>query len=507
LTSAAPILQLDAAVKTYPPNVRALRGVTLGIRAGEVTALLGANGAGKSTLARILTGVEQPTSGSLLIDGKPVRLTRPSDANRMGIAAVHQELPLLPNLTAVENISLGQTSQRFLSIWTPTIARRRYIELARGIPNAPPPDVLVGTLSIAQRQKVAFVRALSTEPRALIVDEGTSSLSIEERKEMQAMLRRLALERQLAVIYITHFIADALAGSDRILVLKDGELALDSPASQTRYADVLQVLGGAAGNVKSQSDTEASVVVRPGESARLDVDGLACDGVGAMSFAVNAGECVGLYGPPGCGANEALRAIAGFVSHRGSLRWNGEELAGLATPERVRRKVVYCNGDRAKNLMLRWTVGRNINLLYLFRQPLLALAARRSALTRAREVVRDFGIKGSAEELIRNLSGGNQQKVAVARAVSVGTPMLLIGDDLTRGVDIVGRSHIHILLREAVAKSAAILLYSTDPEELVALCDRVLVLRDGTIIQELQRPGIAVEALEGEVQRGRHAVA
>jgi len=501
----APILQFDAVVKTYPPNIRALRGVTLGIRAGEVTALLGANGAGKSTLARIVTGVEQPTSGSLLIDGKPVRLWRPSDANRMGIAAVHQELPLLPNLTAVENTTLGQTSQRFFAIWTATAARRRYIELARGIPNAPPPDVLVGTLSVAQRQKVAFIRALSTSPRALVVDEGTSSLSIEERQEMQAVLHRLAAERRLAVIYITHFIADALAGSDRIVALRDGALMLDKPSSQTRYADVLEILGGGPRNVGQHARPEAMMTAQPAAGARLDVEGLNCEGVAAMSFSVNAGECVGLYGPPGCGANETLRAIAGLAPHQGSLRWNGAELQGMATPKRVRRNVVYCNGDRAKNLVLQWTVGRNIGLLYLFRQPLLALAARRSAQARARAIVRDFGVVGNADEPIRNLSGGNQQKVAVARAVSVGTPMLLIGDDPTRGVDIVGRSHIHALVREATAKGAAILLYSTDPEELVTLCDRVLVLRDGTIIQQLQRPNVSVSALEGEVQGGRHA--
>ena len=503
--TAPAILQFAAVSKTYPPNVRALRSVTLSIRAGEVTALLGANGAGKSTLARIMTGVEQPTAGVLSIDGKAVHLARPGDAIRLGIAAVHQELPLLPNLTAVENISLGQTSQKFFEIWTATSARKAYVELAQGIPSPPPPNALVGTLSVAQRQKVAFIRALSTAPRALIVDEGTSSLSNEERQEMQDVLRRLAHDRHLAVIYITHFIADALTGADRILALRDGELALDRPASETKHADVLAVLGGTSGGASPRiARPEGAATAKPSASVRLDVQGLACAGVERISFAVEAGECVGLYGPPGCGATEALRAIAGLTPHRGRLEWNGTDLSRLTTPARVRRNVVYCNGDRAKNLMLSWTVGRNIGLLTLFQQPLLALAARRSAIERARTIVRDFGVKGSADEPIRNLSGGNQQKVAVARAVSLGTTMLLIGDDLTRGVDVVGRSHIHTLIREAAERGAAILLYSTDPEELVALCDRVLVLRNGEVVQELRRPDISVPVLEGEVQRQRH---
>jgi ribose transport system ATP-binding protein len=435
-----------------------------------------------------------------LVDGAPVRLSRPSVANALGISAVHQELPLLPNLTAVENISLGQTSQRFFGVWTATEARRRYVELAKEIPNPPGPETLVGALTVAERQKVAFIRALSTKPRVLIVDEGTSSLSIDERQEMQAVLRGLAHDRQIAVIYITHFIADALAGADRILVMRDGELAFDRPVSETKHADVLAILGG---DLRRESRPPSATPA--GSAAELEVEGLDCAGAHGLSFTMRAGECLGLYGPPGCGATEALRAIAGLEPHTGSLVWNGAAFGDAGAPERVRRNVVYCNGDRAKNLILSWTVGRNIGLLYLFRQPLLALAPRRSAMARARAIVRDFGVKGAADEPIRNLSGGNQQKVAVARAVSIGARMLLIGDDLTRGVDVVGRSHIHDLLRQALGKGAAILIYSSDPEELVALCDRVLVLRDGAIVQQLRRPDITAPNLEGEVQKRRRA--
>lgn len=501
----SPLLRIRDVHKTYPPNVRALRAVSLDIMAGEVTALLGANGAGKSTLARILTGVERPTSGALYLDGAPIALSDAEVARRHGIAAVYQELPLLPNLSAAENVTLGHTGRAFLSLWSPRPARRIYRDTARAIPNAPGPDVLVGGLSVAQRQKVAFIRALSMDPRLLIVDEGTSSLTFEERREMQGLLRRLAVQKRIAVIYITHFIEDALSGADRIVALRDGGLAFDRPAADTRHSEVLAVLGGSQ-VLPPPAVSAAATQIPPAAADRdLHVEQLLCDGVDRLSFNAASGECLGLYGPPGCGATEALRAIAGLGRHGGRIVWRGESLPGTSAA-RVARHVVYCNGDRARNLILPWTVGRNIDLLYLFRHPLLAIPSRRAARDRAHAVVAAFAIKGSPEEPIRNLSGGNQQRVAVARALSLGTPLLLLGDDLTRGVDIVGRGHIHALLRSASQRGATVVIYSTDPEELTQICDRVLVLQEGRVVGELGRPGITVPALEGAIQRRRHAV-
>jgi ABC-type sugar transport system ATPase subunit len=503
------ILEVQDLVKTYPPSVSALKGITLSIRSNEVTALLGANGAGKSTLARILTGVEQQTSGNLYLDGKAVHFPNPQAAIHLGIAAVHQELPLLPNLTAAENITLGHTAEGLFDVWRATPVRQLYLELANEIPDPPSPNALVGHLTVAQRQKVAFIRALAMKPRVLIVDEGTSSLSLEERREMQDLLRVLAHRREIAVIYITHFIEDALTCADRIVALRDGMLALDRSASETQHSDVFHVLGGGTSRISAKgvdagSREEAEAFPKSTTKGfNLRVQSLSCEGMTSISFDMKPGECLGLYGPPGCGATETLRAIAGLINHSGSVYWNGQELP-RSMPSRVKSNVVYCNGDRAKNLIMRWTVGRNIGLLYLFRQGLFAQPARSVAKRRARAVVSDFAIKGSPDEPIRNLSGGNQQRVAVARAISLGAPLLLIGDDLTRGIDIVGRGQIHQLLRSAAKRGVTILLYSTDPEELVSLCDRVLVLRDQVIMQEFHGSEISVAAVESEVQRGRH---
>ena len=210
----------------------------------------------------------------------------------MGIAAIYQELPLLPNLTAAENMSLGHTGRPFLGIWSPGPSRRTYAELAVEIPDAPGPDALVGHLSVAQRQKVAFIRALSVEPRLLIVDEGTSSLSLQERQEMQDLLHNLAHTRAIAVIYISHFVDDALSCSDRVIVLRDGELALDRPAEETSHADVLEVLGGAprradqsrrrdAGEAGSASPERSE----PAQGNDLEVRDLHCPGIRSVSTA------------------------------------------------------------------------------------------------------------------------------------------------------------------------------------------------------------------------------
>jgi ABC-type sugar transport system ATPase subunit len=500
----APLLSLDGIAKSYPPNVQALRSVSLALNAGEVTALLGPNGAGKSTLARIMTGVERPTAGRMTFDGEAIELASPGAAVQKGIAAVYQELPLLPNLTAAENMSLGHTGQGALSIWRPRPARATYVRLAAQIHDAPPANAVVGRLTVAQRQKVAFIRALSMDPRLLIVDEGTSSLSIEERREMQDLLRHLARTRDMAVVTISHFIEDALSGADRIVVLRDGLLALDAPAASTSHAAVLAALTGGVAQAATPTSQAGGGERRAGAgTAHLDVENLACPGIQPLSFSVGIGECVGLYGPPGCGATEALRAIAGLSAHSGTVRWNGEALPP-SSAARVLRKVVYCDGDRGRNLILSWTVGRNINLPYLFRNRWLSIPNAGTERRRAREIIARFAIKGAAEEATRNLSGGNQQRAVVARTISLGPPLLLLGDDLTRGVDVVGRSHIHGLIRESVAGGAAVLLYSTDPAELAELCDRVLVLRDGAIIREIGHGDISVAVLEGETQRKRH---
>jgi ABC-type sugar transport system ATPase subunit len=496
------LLRLDRIYKSYPPNVQALRGISLELRAGEVSALLGPNGAGKSTLVRIMTGVERPTTGAMMLDGTAIAFAGPAAAAEKGVAAVYQELPLLPNLSAAENMSLGHTGQPHLAIWRPGPSRATYVELASEIPDAPSPDAIVGRLTVAQRQKVAFIRALSMKPRLLIVDEGTSSLSMEERQEMQVLLRQLAHSRQIAVVTISHFIEDALSGADRIVVLRDGLIALDKPVADTRHAEVLAVLSGGVAAAPSPRSQPAAPR-RASQGSRLEVESLATSGVSPLSFTVDVGECVGLYGPPGCGATEILRAIAGLDRHSGTLRWNGEILP-RSMAKRVLRKVVYCDGDRGKNLILPWTVGRNIGLPYLFRQPALSIPSRRVENQRARDVIARFAIKGTTDEAIRNLSGGNQQRVAVARTISLGVPLLLLGDDLTRGVDVVGRTHIHGLLRQAAEAGAAILLYSSDPDELVDLCDRVVVLRDGIIVREVEGKEITVPVLEGEAQKRRH---
>jgi ABC-type sugar transport system ATPase subunit len=491
----APIMEVRDVTKVYPPRLQALRGVTLAVNEGEVLALLGANGAGKSTLARILTGVEPQTSGTMALRGEAIQIDSPSAANRLGVAAVHQELPLLPNLTAAENLTLGHADEGLWSVFRQRRAVARYRELAGAVPDPPPPDALVRDLTVAARQKVGFLRALSLDPQVLIVDEGTSSVSTEERQQLYGLLRELAASRGMGVVYITHFIDDVMAASDRVVVLRDGTVALEAATASLRPDDILEVLSGGA-RTPAAPAVSATAEARPRlEGAGLDVRGLRCGGAPALDLAVAPGECVGLYGPPGCGAPELLRAMAGLDVHGGTLTWNGRRLPARATV-RAKANIAYCSGDRAQNLMLPWTVEANIGLSHLFRGSALRWVDRSALRDRAQRIVSDFRIVGGPDDVIRNLSGGNQQRVVVARAAMLGRPLLLLGDDLTRGVDVVGRAEIHAILRETVEQGASMVLYSTDPEEIVSLCTRVLVLADGVVTHQLQGDAVDVLSLE-----------
>jgi ABC-type sugar transport system ATPase subunit len=487
------VLAVSELAKRYPPALDALRGISLEVAAGEVVALLGANGAGKSTLTKLITGVERATAGRIVFCDEEVAWESPAAAQRSGIAAVHQELPLLPNLSAAENVFLG-TSARGWAFSRRGRQEEAYRRVARLLPAAPPPEQLVGRLSVGDRQKVALIRALALEPRLLVLDEGTSSVSAEERAELQQLVRDIARSRGIAVLFITHFIADALAVSDRVVVLRDGRVALADNARRLSEDAVVAAL--------SPEDEPPTGVPRPaagaarsGAGGGLTCRGLRADQVGPIDIDITPGSIVGLYGHPGCGASELLRAIAGVDRHRGELSWAGRRLPASAHG-RVRRNVVYCSGDRARNLISGWTLKANVQLLSLFAKPMLSFPSGSQARTDAERVVNEFGVLGAPGDEVRQLSGGNQQKIAVARAMLRPDDLLLLGDDLTRGVDVVGRARIHEILRRAVAQGAAIVLYSTDPDEIAGLCSRVLLLEGGVVIGELSGEGITPAALE-----------
>lgn len=500
---ASVLLEAEQIVKIFPPNATALTGVNFQIRAGEVTSLLGANGAGKSTLTKILTGVEQPSSGRLTFLGKEIRFERPSDAMRVGISAVYQELPLLPNLSASENSVLGRP-RPLLRRWSAASAEAVYRRVASLVPNPPPPTALVGELTVGQQQKVALIRALADDPQVLFVDEGTSSVSAEEREEVSLTLKTLAQERGIGVVYITHFIEDALSAGHRVVVFRDGGVTLEGDAAALTAAQVVNAIAPPTDVNEGRTSRESGhhpIAVSTagtdgsGQAAVLSVEGMVGLGVGPLTFAAKAGEFIGLYGPPGCGASELLRSLAALEPSDGVVKWRGQPL-GKTSHQRFAADVIYCSGDRAKNLVGNWSLDENILLFDLAGRAILARPRRRLAADDARALMRKYEIVGDPARPVGTFSGGNQQKVVVARALEHARQPLILADDVTRGVDVGGRSKVNVMLRNAADQGTLVLFYSTEPEEIVELCDRVLLLDGGRIRRELRHDEISLHNLE-----------
>jgi ABC-type sugar transport system ATPase subunit len=485
------VLFADRVAKTYPPATQALVDVSLQLHEGRVHGLVGANGAGKSTLTKILCGVTEPTSGSLWLRGHGrLTLTRPSDAARFGIGVVHQELPLLGNLSAADNVVLGQHDGGLVSPMRRKAARDLYEQTAQHFPDAPPANARVEELSIDQRQIVAIIRALAAGAVVIMLDEPTSSLRTSERSALHGMLRRVAA-RGVAVLYVSHYLDDVLAVSDEVTVVRDGAVALAAPVSDLSVGALIGAMTGGAAAVGGDRDRSDA-----GRSATkvLELRELFARGAGPVTASVAAGEIVGLYGLQGCGGPELLEAIYGVRPHLGSVVLDGASLR-RATRERIAAGLGYVSGDRGRALIADWSVSSNVGLPAVACQPLFSLVRRKREVKAAVETVDRFAIRGTAQQQLGSLSGGNQQKAAVGRWLVEGVHCLL-ADDLTRGVDAAGRAAIHRTLREYARAGNAVVAYSSDPEELVALCDRVLVMADGRVTREIEAEELTVETIE-----------
>lgn len=495
----APLLALVDVTKVYPPHFYALREVDLTLRSGEIVTLLGANGAGKSTLAKILTGAETPTSGALRWDGRDLEIASPAAAKRLGIGIVFQELNLLPNLTAAENVVLGNFQGSALRPFSATAAERVYKRYSELVPDAPNPDALLRSLGVGQRQKVAIIRALAQQPRLLILDEGTSSWNLTERQEFQEVLKRLAHDGNLAALYITHFIDDAINVGDRVVVLRDGAKVYEAETdARISHAEIIHAISGELPSTLPARSPQCQCKphARQGHTVPvLNVEGLATASVGPLHLAVSAGECVGFYGYPGCGATEALEAIAGLIPHRGTVRWNNIRLKRNAT-HRLRHGVILCSGDRPRQLISSWPLYLNVGLPRLFKRSMFLPVPMREFVCTADALVRGFGVKGDVWTRLAALSGGNQQKVILGSALELDRPLLVLGDDLTRGIDAVARLEIYRIMKTTLSEDVAFILWSTDPSEIRELCSRVYIFAHGRIVNELVGEGIKTDRLE-----------
>jgi ribose transport system ATP-binding protein len=467
-----------------------LRDVDVEIRRGEILGVIGENGAGKSTFMKILAGIYEPTAGALELDGRAVAFSAPSDARRAGVSIVPQEFNLAPDLSVEENVFLGAeivTPRRTLDR---ARMRARTAELLAELgANVSPGDRIDG-LSAAQKQLVEVCKALAFEASLLILDEPTTMLTRREIDRLFAVMRSLKA-RGMALVYVSHKLAEVKAICDRVIVLKDGELVREAPIPEIEPAEMARSMVG----------RELREIYPPRQRAPgkvvLEVRGLSSPGAFQdVSFSASEGEILGFAGLVGAGRTELAEAIMGLRPSTGTVLVDGEDARSRNALQAVRRGLGYLSEDRAgTGILPGFPIAENLTLVSLRDYCRLgAVVDRGKEMVKARTWRERFGIKApDLSAPLESLSGGNQQKVSLAKTLDAA-PRVVIVDEPTRGVDVAAKQEIYRFLADLAAKGAAIVLVSSELEEIIGMCDRVLVMREGRVAGELE--GRAVDEHE-----------
>ena len=458
--------------------MRALKGVSFDLREGEVHALLGENGAGKSTLIKVITGAHQPDGGTIEINGGRVAQLTPAAAHQLGIACIYQQPALFPDLTVAENIGVRLEKVRSLARVDWPARRTRAAELLQRIGAEISPDAEVRSLSMPEQQLVEIACALGAGARIVIMDEPTASLTQKEQHLLFAVVRDLRASG-VGVIYISHRLEEIYALADRVTVLRDGESVGTNKVDDINEAMLIKLMVG----------REVSSIFPPAESEPGEVVlslknvGCAASGVQNITLDVRAGEVVGLAGLVGAGRTELARVLFGLTpADSGEIILNGEPVTITSPQEAVAHGIAYVPEDRRRHgVILEMPIAHNMTMAIherLFPRAWLRFGTER---TLALDYIRDLGVKAYGPEAPGgSLSGGNQQKVSLARWLAT-KPKLLILDEPTQGVDVGAKSEIHKIIRRLAKDGLAVLMISSDLPEVLGMSDRIAVLRGGTI--------------------------
>ena len=477
-------------------GVRALQGAELAIEAGRIHAVLGENGAGKSTLIKIMAGVVAPDEGTMLLDGRPVSFASPAAAHAAGIACIFQELSLIPDLPVADNIAISNPPRRFGLI--DRRAQRRMAEqaLARAGAEDIHPLALVKDLSLSRRQMVEIAKALARKPRILILDEATSALTAADVMKIYSVLKRLRGEG-LALVYISHRMHEIAELADECTVFCNGRSVASYAAGTKTDNEVVELMIG-----REYSAVFPPRAPRPASAAapRLELRRLGWSGrLDDISLKLHAGEVIGLGGLDGQGQRELLLALFGVLrGTTGEVLIDGHAVAigGPGDAKRSDIGMALIPEDRkTEGLMLPMSVRDNLSFAALGRLSKGGVVDRAAEQSAVERIVKLLAIRTDGTDLpAGSLSGGNQQKLVIGKWLMMA-PRILLLNDPTRGIDVGTKQEIYALLRELAEAGAAILFYSTDYDELVGCCDRVLVMYDGAIRRELVGAGITEHAL------------
>lgn len=477
------LLSLTHISKSFP-GVQALNDVHFEMRAGEVHALLGENGAGKSTLIKIISGVHRPDSGEIRIDGKPVTLHNPRDAQLKGVATIYQELSLYPELTVAENIFMGHAPRNRLRMidWRAMNARAREILDSLNITDM---DVnrKVGTMTVGNRQRVEIAKALSLNARILIMDEPTAALTEADVQRLFSIVRLLR-ERGVGIIYISHRMEEVFLLADRVTVLRDGLYVDTKQVSETNQDELISLMVG-----RTIDHLFPKLPTTIGEPV-LEVRNLVRKPLTrGISLQIRRGEIVGVAGLVGSGRSELAQVIFGITpAESGEILVDGKPVRIRRPADAMNLGIAYVPEDRGtQGLIRQMRIRENVSLAML-RQLAHGAFIRFGAERRlAQETIRQLNIRAySYDQIVNKLSGGNQQKVVVGKWLA-RKPRVLIMDEPTRGIDVGAKAEIHRLMSELAQQGMAVLMISSELPEVLGMSDRILVMRNGRISGEFSR--------------------
>ncbi|MGE5581626.1 MAG: sugar ABC transporter ATP-binding protein [Bacillota bacterium] len=482
------LLSIEGITKTFP-GVKALDKVDLIVKAGEVHALVGENGAGKSTLMNVISGVFPPDQGKMVFMGKPYRPANPRQAQEIGIGFVHQEMALCAHLSVSENVYIGRMPKFSLKMVDFKQADQKTKLLLKEFNIDLNPRKTVQELNIASQQVVEIVKALSLDCRLLILDEPTSSLTEKETESLFAIIKKLK-SKGIGVLYISHRLAEVFRICDRVTIFRDGRYIQTKNIADTNPEEIITLMvGRSIKNLYPEKSTQKGKEL-------LRVEGLSKQGrFSNVSFTVREGEILGFAGLVGAGRTEVARAVCGIDSYdQGSIYLDGARTKFDFYAEAIKSKLAYVTEDRKnQGLFLKMPITRNISVAVIDRLTKRMLIKTRDEREISNKFITKLRIKTPGlEQLIANLSGGNQQKVMLAKWLATD-PKILFMDEPTRGIDVGAKTEIHNLLRELSKQGIGIVMISSELPEIIGMSDRVLVMNEGMVAGELEGDDITEE--------------
>ncbi|QGU95628.1 ATP-binding cassette domain-containing protein [Clostridium bovifaecis] len=473
-----PMLEMEGITKSFP-GVKALDGVNIKAYSGEVLALLGENGAGKSTLMKILSGVYKKDSGKILIEGEEVEPNNIKEAEKLGVSIIHQELSVLPNLSVGENIFLGNEKfNKFSRRINKSILRERSKAFLEQIGSKVDPDTLVRDVSVGEMQMIEIAKALTKNSKIIIMDEPTTALTEVETKKLFEVIGKLK-KKGIAIIYISHRMEEIFTICDRVTVLRDGQYVGDAKTSEVTNDDLIAMMVGR--KLEEQfpyRKAKIGDIILRTENLQYK------NKVNSVSFEVKAGEILGVAGLMGSGRTELAKVIFGeYRKEAGEIYVAGEKVKISSPQDGIKNGICYLSEDRKKEgLVLGMSVGENMTLSNLVSyENNLKKIDKKKEREDIEEYIKKLSVKTPyPEQLMKNLSGGNQQKAILAKWIML-SPKVLIIDEPTKGIDVGAKKEIYEVLNELKASGKAIIMISSDLPEVMGVSDRIMVMHEGKV--------------------------